>query len=106
MIRADKVISNVAVQLPRKFPFIQEIRLFGSYAIGRNTARSDVDFLILTEDPLTDRVLRSRIREEVDLIAAEQRLESDVVFYTSEDYQNDNSRFSKELHKSISIFRR
>ncbi len=106
MMRADKVVAEVAVQLPEKFPLIAEIRLFGSYAKGTNTARSDMDFLVLTIEPIVNRVLRSRIREEFDSIAARQRLETDVVFYSFDDYQNDASRFTQELHKSISVFRR
>lgn len=104
--RADQIVADVAAQLPRQFPFITEIRLFGSYAHGSHTARSDMDFLILTKEPLKNRILRSEVREAIDSIAQKQRMETDVVFYTFDLYQNDQSRFSRELRKNILVFKR
>lgn len=65
-----------------------------------------MDFLILTKEQITDRVLRSKIREDIDEIAAESRIEVDVVFYTFITYNEDDSRFTKELRNNILLYRR
>lgn len=106
MSRADNALLEMAEKIPAEFDEIEEIRVFGSYAHGRSSVRSDLDILLLTERKIADAVRRGIIRERIDEIAGRQNLAADAVFYTYEVYQTDSSRFTRELKKSRMIYRR
>lgn len=106
MLRAEKALLDINKVIPNKYAIIQEIRLFGSYASGNNRSTSDLDILVLTEETITDRVLRSKIREDIDDICFRYRLDTDVVFYSYKTYENDDSRFTNELKNSKRIYKR
>lgn len=104
--RAGRALEEIRNEIPSAFPVISEIRLFGSYAHGTNNSRSDLDILILTQELIKNRTLRGEIRDCIDSIAMRYRMDTDVVFYSFETYQKDNSRFTVELRKSKLIYRR
>lgn len=107
MHRVDRALEEIKREIPGLFAEVDEIRLFGSYAKGTNVLKSDVDLLLLSRERITDRVQRSKIRDQIDKILSVYSLESDVVFYTFADYAEDNSRFTLELRKdSKLIYRR
>lgn len=76
-----------------------EVRVFGSCVRSSATAVSDIDILILTEEKLTDRVKRERIRERAAAAAEPFGVEVDVVFYSIDSYQKDSSEFTIRLRK-------
>ena len=82
-----------------------EVRLFGSCAKGSYTATSDLDILILTKNVIGSRERREYLRELVDAAIQKYRLEADVVFYTVDDYNNDDSEFTKNLHSSFLLLK-
>lgn len=87
-----------------KHSFI-EVRLFGSCAKGTYAAGSDVDILIITKDKLRDRDRRFYYRELIDNALAPYGIESDVVFYTEDEFKNDKSDFTISIHESFIILK-
>lgn len=82
-----------------------EVRLFGSCAKGTYSASSDIDLLILTKNKLEDRAQRSYFREIIDNALHPYGLESDVVFYTVYEFENDKSAFTKSIQNSFVIIK-
>jgi len=70
----------------------REIGVFGSYARGEYTATSDIDFcMIVDEHP--DRRVSGLLRSEAEELGA------DIVYVRPEYFQNDESRFARELRR-------
>lgn len=72
----DEIINVLRSDLPelKKRYGVQSIGLFGSYAVGRNTPESDLDFLVELSAPLSKNYfglwafLENRFRKKVDLV--------------------------------------
>ena len=77
--------SNVVDQLRRVFdlyPDLKAVRLFGSYATGRDTPRSDID---LATEGITDRRLVGRLALDLDDLPIPQKC--DVQAYENIAYE-------------------
>ena len=79
--------------------------LYGSCVTGKIKTSSDIDLLIVTEKKLVDRQLRSLIRENVDQTVELLNVTLDIVFYTEQTLQTDQSIFTNNIRKYGKIFR-
>lgn len=64
----DQVIQRIKAAIPvlaRQLP-LRRVVLFGSYALGRHTAYSDIDLLVVYDDPALPDAFQ-RVRRAVDL---------------------------------------
>lgn len=92
----QKLLSDVDYLSSYNIPGLETIILFGSCA--RNTIRitSDVDLLIITSYPL-ERIMcgeiASVLEEEID------KVHTDVIFYTREQYENSARLFTQQVKK-------
>lgn len=93
---ALQTIKEALLSLTDKF---YEVRVFGSCIKESATATSDIDILVVTRTPLTDRVERSVIRDYVEEAAEAFNVDVDVVFYSLDAYHNNQSEFSKRVRK-------
>lgn len=72
----------------------EHVGIFGSYARGEYTARSDIDFCIIVNE-MPERYLMGGLREDLDM------LDADVVFVTQDYFDNDMSRFAVNLRRDF-----
>ena len=79
--------------------------LYGSCVTGKIKTSSDIDLLIVTEKKLVDRQLRSLIRENVDQTVEVLNVTLDIVFYTEQTLQTDQSIFTNNIRKYGKIIR-
>lgn len=103
--RFVNALEDVKSTLKSEKKNFSEVRLFGSCANGKYVATSDVDILILTKNVLQSREKRGHFRELIDNALCNYQLNSDVVFYTVHDYDNDDSKFTKNLHLSYLLLK-
>lgn len=80
--------------------------LYGSCVTGKIKTSSDIDLLIVTEKKLVDRQLRSLIRENVDQTVEVLNVTLDIVFYTEQTLQTDQSIFTNNIRKYGKIIRK
>ena len=80
--------------------------LFGSCATSKLKTSSDIDLLIVTEEKIFDRELRSRIREQIDQALETLQVSADIVFYTEQTLLTDNSVFTVNLRTCGKILNR
>ena len=80
--------------------------LYGSCVTGKIKTSSDIDLLIVTEKKLVDRQLRSLIRENVDQTVELLNVTLDIVFYTEQTLQTDQSIFTNNIRKYGKIIRK
>lgn len=80
--------------------------LYGSCVTGKIKTSSDIDLLIVTEKKLVDRQLRSLIRENVDQTVEVLNVSVDIVFYTEQTLQTDQSIFTNNIRKYGKIIRK
>ncbi|MBU9742376.1 nucleotidyltransferase domain-containing protein [Lachnospiraceae bacterium ASD3451] len=80
--------------------------LYGSCVTGKIKTSSDIDLLIVTEKKLVDRQLRSLIRENVDQTVEVLNVSVDIVFYTEQTLQIDQSIFTNNIRKYGKIIRK
>lgn len=75
-MQKDEIIQMLRADLPvlKKQFGVQSIGLFGSYAMERNRADSDLDFLVELSAPLVDNYfglwdfLEKRFQKKIDLV--------------------------------------
>ena len=79
--------------------------LYGSCVTGKLKTSSDMDLLIVTEQKLADRQIRSLIREKVDQAAEAWNVSADLVFYTEQTLLTDQSVFTNNVRKYGKIIR-
>lgn len=70
------------------------VGIFGSYARGEYTARSDIDFCIIVNE-MPKRYLMGGLREDLDMLNA------DIVFVTQEYFDKDSSSFATNLRRDF-----
>lgn len=95
-----KRLKDVSGEASQIYPKIQEIRLFGSLARGKETGLSDIDIFILidnTEDNPVERIkpyfrfFSDRIEIAIDMLVATK---------------NEIERYQHLLHDSLLLYRR
>ena len=91
----NKIDSDINFIIHENIPFLKKIYLFGSCARGDVRNSSDVDLLIVTEKPLTDRTLAAQIRWTLDDDLC--GIKTDVVYMT-EDTIQQNSAFHRIIN--------
>ena len=69
-----------------------EIGVFGSYARGEYTEKSDIDFCVIVEEH-PDRRVSGLLRSEADELGA------DIVYVRPEYFHQDESRFARDLRR-------
>lgn len=69
-----------------------EVGIFGSYARGEFKTTSDIDFCIIIDEKPT-RQISGSLREEAELLGA------DIIFVTSDYFNNDTSNFAQQLRR-------
>ena len=93
----DKFIMKIKHDLEYIFSYgledLEQIILFGSCARGKVKATSDVDWLIVTREPIVDRNIRHTIL--CDLCDEYNGVEADVVFTTLKQRDERNTSFMK-----------
>lgn len=80
-------------------PGLIDIWVFGSCASGKINTKSDVDLCIIVEEQITDRVLRSRIRECTDDLL----VDIDLVFYAKAALESDDIFTRNLVNNHISL---
>lgn len=93
----DKFIMKIKHDLEYIFSYeledLEQIILFGSCARGKVKATSDVDWLLVTREPIVDRNIRHTIL--CDLCDEYNGVEADVVFTTLKQRDERNTSFMK-----------
>lgn len=103
--RFVNALNDVRTALTTVSNEFTEVRLFGSCAKGNYSATSDLDILIITKKIIRSREQREYLRELVDDAIQKYYLEADVVFYTPDDYINDDSEFTANLRSSFLLMK-
>ncbi|HHT97800.1 MAG TPA: nucleotidyltransferase domain-containing protein [Clostridiales bacterium] len=76
------IIEAINIILSFKVEGIKQIVLFGSCARFEINISSDIDLLVVTENPILDRILKSDMRSRAEELSSD--LKADVVFSTKE----------------------
>lgn len=116
MLIKDDAVFHSLQQLPERFyrsieGFINKLLgfqldglcnviLFGSSASGNVRTGSDVDICVVTNEQLTNRIIRQTIRELADGLECE----FDIVFY-HKDALDNNDTFTRNLKKGICLLK-
>ena len=95
--RHHAALCEIKEQLKPYACVFSEVRVFGSCVRSSAVATSDIDLLVITEQPLCNTVLRGEIREAITTAADKLGIDTDVVFYSVDDYLKDDSAFTKRL---------
>src|SRR5574344_257971 len=85
----NKIDSDINFIIHENIPFLKKIYLFGSCARGDVRNSSDVDLLIVTEKPLTNRTLAAQIRWTLDEDLC--GIKTDVVYMTEDTIQQSSA---------------
>ncbi|WP_047133340.1 nucleotidyltransferase family protein [Candidatus Kryptonium thompsonii] len=96
--KEKQALRELKEKLTEKFPDV-DIILFGSKARGDFDPESDIDLLILIEEPIN-----SKIEEEINSIAYEIELKYDVVFgkiIENKNFWNSPLARSMPIHQNI-----
>ena len=89
----DKENKMVEIIKSTDFSFIS-IGVFGSYARGEYKLTSDIDVCIIVEH-LPDRSIKGYLYEEADMLGI------DLVFLTEDYFNNDTSKFIKNIRRDF-----
>jgi predicted nucleotidyltransferase len=89
-------IENVNYILSNYYDSIDVIVLFGSCGRGNPKLNSDIDILILSYNEIC-RQTKTDIRAE--LCETGERVSSDVIFYTFENFKSSTKRLVDEIKK-------
>ncbi len=95
----DRFLTTITLAKERiiEFPVpgLVDIWVFGSCESGQVKSTSDVDLCLIVEEQITDRVLRSKIRECTDDLL----VDVDLIFYAKEALSS-NDIFTNNLVKN------
>ena len=86
--KRDQMIQRI---INSKINYVS-VGLFGSYARGEFTSRSDIDFCIVTECTLT-RLQKGTLREDAEDLGV------DIIFIDKKDFECSETRFMQNLRK-------
>lgn len=93
---AEKIEHDLRIILDAGFPNLRKIYLFGSCARGEVRSSSDIDLLVITAFPLTDRRRAADVRWQLD--EPVRGVRTDVV-YQNESLAQPTSVFEKTVNR-------
>lgn len=91
------IIKAVNLIIKRKIPGMVQIVLFGSCARLHLHVGSDIDLLIVTNEPLEDRRLLSYVRADLEFLPDDMR--GDIVFSSIENLIKSNEKLYIDIRQ-------
>lgn len=91
-----KLTQDIQYLINYNIPTLESIILFGSCARGTIRVTSDIDLLVITQDPITRMIrgdIASTLEEELDAV------HTDVIFYTKDQLENSSRLFTTQIKK-------
>lgn len=92
----EKIEHDIKYILNADIPELRKVYLFGSCARGEVRSSSDIDFLIITRQKISDRTLAANIRWTLD--EPMRGIRTDIV-YKNEESENVDSVFEKVVNR-------